>query len=95
LEIFFIPPELQGMNRIAQKKLVELKKAGETNPLDAVNISEDFARNVENRYWEYLDAAVKRSWATGELTKESKELVVKVKNQFRKKYGYVPKRRAR
>lgn len=79
-----ITPELQGMNRIAQKKLVELQKTKEYEPLDAVNISEDFARNVENRYWEYLDA-----------TEGDEDLILKVENQFRIKYGYVPKRRAR
>ena len=78
-----ITPELQGMNRIAQKKLVELQKTEEYKPLDAVNISEDFARNVENRYWDYLDVAEK-----------DKDLIMKVKKQFRKKYDYVPKRRA-
>ena len=79
-----ITPGLQGKHGIAQRKLVELQKTGEYKPLDAVNISEDFARNIENRCWEYLDAA-----------ERDKDLTMKVKNQFRKKYGYVPKRRTR
>ena len=81
----FVTPELQGMHRIAQKKLVELKKTGEINPLDAINMAEDFARNVENRYWEYLDAA--------QASPQGKELTQKVKKQFKTKYGYEPKRR--
>ncbi|MCK4328797.1 hypothetical protein KAX02_03035 [candidate division WOR-3 bacterium] len=79
-----ITPELQGMNRIAQKRLVELKKAGKINPLDAVNISEDFARNIENRYWEYLDAA-----------KKDKSRLAKIRKDYKAQYGYIPKRRMR
>ena len=82
-----ITPDLQGMNRIAQKKLVELQKVGKAEPLDAVNIAEDFARNVEKRYWEYLDAAQK--------SREKQKNTQRVTSQFKTKYGYIPKLRPR
>jgi len=83
--------ENQGMHRIAQKKLAELAKekdkSGEKREVyfpDIVNQSEDFARNVENRYWEYLDAAQGRQ-----------KLVQKVNSTFKSEYGYIPRRKPR
>ena len=74
-----ITPELQHSHRISQKKLVELKAAG-VKPLDAINQAEDYARNIENRYFEYFEAAGNNS--------ANRE---KVKKAFKQKYGYIPR----
>jgi len=77
-----LTPELAGMHRISQKKLVKLKREG-IKPLDAINQSEDFARNIESRFWQYIDAA---------KTKEQRE---KIERTFKTKYKYIPRIRPR
>lgn len=75
-----ITPQLAGMHRIAQKKLVELKRQG-VKPLDAVNQAEDHARNIERRYFERIEQYPERR----------KE----IQKEFKKKYGYTPITRTR
>lgn len=77
-----VTPDLANVHRLAQKKLVELKKSG-VKPLDAVNQAEDFARNVENRFWQYM-----------EKVKDKKEKE-NLRRTFKKKYGYVPRTKLR
>ena len=77
-----LTPELAGMHRISQKKLVKLKREG-IKPLDAINQAEDFARNIESRFWQYIDAA---------KTKEQRK---KIERTFKTKYKYIPRMRPR
>jgi len=70
--------DLQHRHRLAQKKLVELKRQG-IEPLDAINQAEDFANKVEENYSLYLKAA---------KTEEQKK---QVGDQFKAKYGYLPR----
>jgi len=74
-----LTPELAGMHRIAQKKMVALKKDRKVGPLEAINMAEDFARNIESRYWEYINAA------------KADEQREKVKRTFKAKYNYIPR----
>jgi len=74
-----VTEENSGKQRIAQKKLVELKKQGDIEPLDAVNIAEDYARAVEEKYWQIVDA--------GEYDIET------IQKDYKNQYGYIPSRR--
>lgn len=78
-----ITPELAQSHRVAQKKLVELKDSG-LSPLDAINKSEEFARNVESRYWLYIDKAKKE---------KNTKAVEDANKAFKGKYGYIPRTR--
>lgn len=78
---FVVTPELANMHRMAQKKLVELKKIGKYGPLETVNMAEDFARNVERGYWILLEKNPKDQ--------------EKIKREYRNQYGYIPQIRSR
>ena len=78
-----ITPELAGMNRIGQKKLVQLKKEG-MEPLEAINVSEAFARHIDSRYWTWIDAPNRTKKDIGDFNK-----------QFKTRYGYTPRIRPR
>lgn len=79
-----VTPELAGMHRIARKKLVELKKQGEMGPLEAVNVSEAFARHIDTRYWAWIDAPDRTEKDKKDFDKE-----------FKARYGYIPTIRQR
>jgi len=81
-----ITKDLQNAHRLAQKKLVELKKEN-YSPMDAVNKAEDFARSVEEKYWEYKKKAADLPRWGNEREKYLKQLDA----QFKNKYGYIPK----
>ena len=66
---------------LAQKKLVELKKADNVGPLEAVNIAEEYASHIENRFWE--------------MTKKNPTEREAIERNFKSKYGYIPKIEAR
>ncbi len=68
-----ITTEVAGMHRVAQKKLVELKRQG-IEPLDAVNQAEEHARTIEKRYWEFMDSY-----------KDNKETIEKIQTDFRRR----------
>jgi len=74
-----VTPELAGMHRVAQKELVRLKKQG-IEPLEAVNRAEEFARNIEEKYWEYV-----------RNPERSKEQVKEFKKEFKNRYKYLPR----
>jgi len=71
---------LENKHRLAQGKLIELEKSG-MDPMEAVQKAEQYAIHVEQRYWQYIDAA---------KTENEKE---KVNSLFEKDYGYIPKTR--
>lgn len=86
-----ITPELAGMNRIAQRQLVKLKKQG-VEPLEAINIAEEFARHIDSKYWKYADKINQNE----NLNRKQKEKEIKGFNkQFRTRYGYMPRIRPR
>jgi len=74
-----ITPDLAGVHRIAQKKLVELKKSGKTEPLDAVNKAEESARKIELGFWGFINDA-----------KGDKDKIAKIRRAFAREHGYVP-----
>ena len=81
-----ITPELAAMHRIAQKRLVALKKQG-IEPLQAINIAEDFARKAEEKYWQYIDSIKGRP--------DIAKLKQAIDGKFKKIYNYVPRMRPR
>jgi len=83
-----ITPELQQSHRVAQKKLVELKAEG-LDPLDAVNKSEDYARQVETDFWQYTDDALNIPKG------DRKKYLEQLKKSYKSRFGYVPRMRPR
>ena len=79
-----ITPGLQNKHRLAQKKLVELKKK-DVDPLEAINTAEDYANQVEAKYQEYMTAASKLSG------NDRKAAEAKINAAYKKKYGYLPR----
>lgn len=84
-----ITKEAQGMHRIAQKKLDELRLSG-VDSLTAVNASEDFARKNEEGYWLLITQAEEI-----EDKKVRKAQIRKIQDGFRIKFNYTPSRRPR
>jgi len=82
-----VTKELQKQHSIAQKKLVELQEEG-LEPLDAINKSEQYARHLEERYWQYHKEAIKNKKLS---RKERKTYIKRLKDAYKSKYGYVPR----
>jgi len=82
-----VTPELQVAHGKAQEFLVKLKNSG-VEPLDAVNRSNDMARDwlkkVEGNYFNRLSAAERKG---------DESLVEHIQSQFNAQFGYTPTRR--
>lgn len=78
-----VTPELAGMRRIAQGKLVELQDE-EGTPLAAVQKSIKFARQMEKDFWKQMEKAEDNEAMQGATKKGFEEL-----------FGYIPQMKIR